>query len=195
MAKLLFKYGSMQSGKTMALLQIAYNYEEKKRHVYVVKPQIDTKGNDKLVSRIGFERRADLLLKNDDLISNHMSSLLKPKVACILVDEAQFMNESQVIDLYKITKKYDIPAICTGLKVSFQAKLFEGSKALIEWADELEELVTICKCSKKARFIGRKVNGKYTDQGETVVIDGTKNIEYIPLCGKCYLRLVKKEKL
>lgn len=190
MAKLYFRYGAMGAGKSTMLMQVAHNYEQQGLNVLVVKPSIDTKGEDKVVSRIGIERRVDILLKENELVSNYELT----GIVCIVVDEVQFMREEQITDLWYISKEYDIPVVCYGLKVNFKGELFEGSKRLLELSDSLEELVTICKCGKKARFNARKVNGNYTLTGDDVVIDGTSNIEYEALCGKCFLEDVVKVK-
>lgn len=184
MAKLYFRYGAMGAGKSTMLMQVAYNYEEKGLKVLVMKSIVDTKGEDKLVSRIGIKRKVDVLLQGSDILSNVTSF---ENISCILVDEAQFLTEKQVEDLWYISKEFDIPVICYGLKVNFKGELFAGSKRLLELADTFDELITICKCGKKARFNARKINGVYTLTGDDVVIDGTKNIEYEALCGKCYL--------
>lgn len=190
MAKLYFRYGAMGAGKSTMLMQVAHNYEEKGLKVLVVKPSLDTKGEDKLVSRIGIERSVDVLLKEKELVSNYKLD----DIVCILVDEVQFLKEEQITDLWYLSKEYDIPVVCYGLKVNFKGELFEGAKRLLELADSFEELITICKCGKKARFNARKVDGKYTLIGDDVVIDGTKNIEYEALCGKCFLEDVVKVK-
>lgn len=187
MAKLYFRYGAMGAGKSTMLMQVAHNYEEKNLNVLVVKSIIDTKGKDKLVSRIGIERKVDVLLKDGDVLSK-VNSL--DNISCILVDEAQFLSKEQVEDLWYISKELDIPVICYGLKTNFKGDFFTGSKRLMELADTFDELITICKCGKKARFNARKINGNYTIVGDDVVIDGTKNIEYEALCGKCYLNEV-----
>lgn len=185
MANLYFRYGAMGSGKSTALMQVAHNYTQKGFNVFVIKPKIDTKGESKLVSRMGISLDVDLLLDSKDSIFNYLNIILDNKV-CILVDEAQFLKEKQIIELFEITKIYDIPVICYGLKTNFKGKLFEGSKALFEFSDDLEELTTVCACGKKARFNARKIDGIYTVIGEEVVIDGTSNVEYEALCGKCY---------
>lgn len=127
--------------------------------------------------------------------------LLKPKtnlrevldlrgVSCILVDEAHFLPPNQVEDLWKIAKLSNIPVICYGLRTTFKSKFFVGSKTLMELADELEELVTICSCGAKAKFQGRKVDGKFVTEGEDVAIEGLDNVTYEALCGKCYIEKV-----
>ena len=191
MAKLYFRYGAMNCGKSSALMQVAYNYEQNHKKVIVLKSEIDTKGNDFLESRIGLKRKVDILLKENESLKKYYNTL--KNISCILVDEAQFLNESQIEELHYITKHYDIPVICYGLRTDFQSKLFEGSERLLELADELDELITICRCGKRAKFNARYVNGTFTLKGDVNLIDGsTTNITYTPLCGKCYLE--EKEK-
>lgn len=186
MAKLYFRYGAMNCGKSSSLMQVAHNYEQNDKKVLVIKSEIDTKGNDCLESRIGLKRKVDILLKKDGSIKEYYNVL--NDISCILVDEAQFLSEEQVDELYYITKYFDIPVICYGLKTDFQSKLFVGSKRLLELADELDELITICRCGKRAKFNARYINDKFTLEGDTNLIDGSiTNVKYVPLCGKCYL--------
>lgn len=187
MAKLYFRYGAMNCGKTIHLLQTAYNYKENNLNAFVMKPSVDTKGGNNIVTRIGLKRKVDLLLKPN---ANVRELLDLDKIDCILVDEAQFLQPFQVEDLWKIAKLADIPVICYGLRTTFKSKFFIGSKPLMELADELEELVTICSCGAKAKFQGRKVNGKFVTDGAEVAIDGVDDVTYEPLCGKCYLEKV-----
>lgn len=194
MAKLYFRYGAMGSGKSTVLMQVAHNYEQKGFKVFVIKPKIDTKGDSKLVSRIGITREVDWVIDNNESVYSKIKMITKG-IECILVDEAQFLTENQVFEIWKVSKEYDIPVVCYGLKTNFKGKLFEGSKALLELADSFEELVTVCECGTKARFNARRVNGKYTYDGKEVVIDGAQNIEYNALCGKCFLeKVLKKQK-
>ena len=191
MSKLHFKYATMNSGKTIDLMRTAYNYEENGYKVLIIKPSIDTKGNDEIVTRIGLSRKVDLLLATDDTVLDKIEEI--ESIRCVFVDEVQFLTTKQIDELYLITKKYDIPVICYGLRLNFKMESFEGSKRLLEIAEELEELITLCKCGEVARYVGRKVNGEYVSSGDEVVIDGAnESVEYIPLCGKCYLRDVKK---
>lgn len=187
MAKLYFRYGAMNCGKSIALMIVAHNYEENGKKVIVIKSSIDTKAGTNLQTRIGIERKVDILLKPNESLKKNFTKW-KKDISCILVDEAQFLTTNQVEELWFLSKKYNIPVICYGLKVNFQSELFEGSKRLIELSDELEELITICECGKRAKFNARFVNGKFTTDGETVLIDGSKgNVEYRPMCGKCYM--------
>lgn len=190
MAKMYFRYGAMNCGKTTALLQVAHNYEEQGMNVIVIKSEIDKKGDRNIVSRLGLEREVDLLLKDKDEI---MDNINLDNINCILVDEVQFMNPKQVKELWIISKLKDIPVICYGLKTDFKGELFEGAKTVIELADELEELSTICKCGDKARFNARVVNGSFTTIGDQVAIDGI-DASYEALCGKCYIEKVLKIK-
>ncbi len=191
MAKLLFKYATMNSGKTIDLLRTAYNYEENNGKVIIIKPKVDTKGGNKLSSRLGLERKVDFLVCYDD----DLFELLKGKlddVDVILVDEAQFFSKKQIEDLSTISKIMKIDVICYGLRINFRGELFEGSKKLFEVADALDELVTLCECRNVARFVGRKVNGEYKIDGPEIIIDGSdSNVEYVPLCKECYLQKVK----
>lgn len=187
MAKLYFRYGAMNCGKTTVLLQVAHNYEEKGLKVIVIKPSVDKKGGENIVSRLGVERKVDILLKPEDSVKNFIK---KGEVNCILVDESQFLQPSQVKELWMITKLYDIPVICYGLRTTFKGEFFIGSKPLMELADELEELITICECGKKAKFNVRKINGKIVSDGEDVAIDGFDDVTYESMCGKCYIKKV-----
>lgn len=191
MAKMHFKYASMNSGKSTDLIRTAHNYEENGYQVLVLKPIIDTKSKDSISSRLGVTKKADILL----LYSDDIKEVLKNKltnISCILVDEAQFLSSTQVEDLFIISKACNIPVICYGLRTNFKMESFAGSKKLLEIADILEELTTLCKCGQIARYVGRKVGDTFVLDGEEIIIDGTADVEYIPLCGRCYLSKVKK---
>ena len=192
MAKLIFRYGAMNSGKTTVMLQTAYNYEEKGHKVVLLKSSEDTKGDDLVVSRIGLSRKIDEFIKPKDKVVNVLEKYLD-NIDCIIVDEAQFLLPKQVEELYYISKIYDIPVITYGLRTNFVMEEFKGSPKLLLLADEIQGVPTICSCGKKARMNARKVFGEYVTEGESVVIDGeNKNTEYEPLCGNCYLEKVMK---
>lgn len=191
MSKLYFRYGAMNCGKTTSLLQVAHNYEERGMKVVLIKPSIDTKANDSVSSRIGVERKVDHLVSPEENLKGYLN-LLVGITSCVLVDEAQFLSESQVEELFVFSKLTNIPVICFGLRCDFRTNLFPGSKRLFELADEIEELYTICRCGRKARFNARIVNGEFTLDGDQVAIDG--DVEYESLCGKCYLTKVRKMK-
>lgn len=195
MAKLHFRYGAMNAGKSTISIQTAYNYEERDHKVIILKPGIDTKGEEKIVSRIGAERKVDYIIDKEDKIIDMIENNLE-NLSCILVDEVQFLTKIQVDELFYITKIYDIPVIGYGLRTDFKTNGFEGSIRMLELADALEEMPTICRCGKKARFNGRKINGIFASDGESIIIDGTNDkIEYESVCGKCYLEKVLKMKV
>lgn len=186
MAKFHFRYGAMNAGKSTILLQTAYNYEEKGKKVVILKPSVDTKGDEKIVSRIGLERKVDYLIGDNDSIISKLGDNLS-SLSCILVDEAQFLKRKQVDELFYISKMMDIPVIAFGLRTDFKSNGFEGAIRLLELADALEEMPTICRCGKKARFNARKVDGKFTFDGDSIVIDDNSNVKYESLCGTCYI--------
>lgn len=191
MAKLHFRYGAMNSGKTAILIQTAFNYEERGQKVLIIKPGIDTKGNDTIVSRIGVSRKVDYLINNDDSVIDTLKNNLK-NINCILVDEVQFMTRKQIEELWYITKVFNIPVIGYGLRTDFKTNGFEGSIRMFELADELLEMPTICRCGKKARFNGRLINNEYVYDGDSICIDDKEDVTYESLCGSCYLKKVRK---
>lgn len=191
MAKFHFRYGAMNAGKSTILLQTAYNYEEKGKKVVILKPSVDTKGDEKIVSRIGLERKVDYLIGDNDSIISKLGDNLS-SLSCILVDEAQFLKRKQVDELFYISKMMDIPVIAFGLRTDFKSNGFEGAIRLLELADALEEMPTICRCGKKARFNARKVDGKFTFDGDSIVIDDNSNVKYESLCGTCYIEEQEK---
>ena len=190
MSNLKFYYSAMGGGKTTSLLQLKYNYEQKGMNVVLIKPATDTKAGDEVSSRIGLHSSVDIVLEKNAAIMENMQPL---RPWAILVDEAQFLTPAQVDELYEITKMYDIPVVCYGLRCDFQMKGFPGSTRLLEIADEIEELKTICSCGEKATQNLRKENGEPVFAGEQVLIDGsTKEITYEGVCGKCYIRIRNK---
>ncbi len=194
MAKLYFRFGAMNCGKTISLLTVAHNYQENNKNVVIIKPSIDTKANNKLRTRVGMEKDVDILINYDGSFEKYYDEW-NNNASCILVDEAQFLSEKQVEELWIASKMYDIPVICYGLRTDFKSQLFEGSKRLFELADEIDELVTICSCGKRAKFNARFENGMFKTTGDSILIDGSvQNVEYRPLCGKCYI-LAKNNKL
>lgn len=179
----------MNSGKSTALLQVAHNYEERGMHVLLLKPKLDTKGAQHIVARIGIERKVDILAEDGLNLRTEIMQWHKDveKIDCILVDEAQFLSAIHIDELFELAVMDDIPVLCFGLRTDFQRNLFPGSRRLFELAHSLEELKTICRCGKKALFVGRKVNGEYVFDGSQVAIDGENEVTYESLCGNCYL--------
>jgi len=186
-AKLIFNYASMNSGKTMDLIRTVYNYEENGLNVIVMKPSVDTKGGEFIETRAGLSRTVDYLISPSSNISDLISDCLSD-ISCIFIDEAQFLSEQQVVDLFIISNSYDIPVICYGLRTDFRGNLFPGSGKLLGLAEELHEFKTLCHCGEIARYNARMVDGKYILSGDSVLIDGTSSVKYVPLCASCYTR-------
>lgn len=193
MAKLYFRYGAMNSGKSTALLQAAFNYEERGHQVLLAKPAIDTKGDRDIVSRLGMVREVDFTIEPDtnvlDRFQEHRNRIIEQHgrdVSCLLVDEAQFLNSAQVDDLLRIALIDAIPVLAYGIRTDFQTVAFPGSRRLLEVAHSLEELKTICRCGRKAIFNGRRIAGQFVFDGAQVAIDG-EEVTYESLCGVCYL--------
>ena len=185
MAKLYFRYGAMNSGKSTQLLQTAHNYDERGMKPIIVKPAVDTKAQTRISSRIGVEREVDLLIgKKDDFFQIVMDNYADSD--CILVDEAQFLTREQADQCMKIAIGLDIPVICYGLRTDFLTNGFPGATRLLEIAHSIEEMKTVCKCGKKAIFNARFVDGTFTIDGGQVAIDGEQNITYESMCAKCY---------
>ncbi|HEX6955266.1 MAG TPA: thymidine kinase [Agromyces sp.] len=194
MAKLYFRYGAMNSGKSTALLQAAFNYEERGHRVLLAKPAVDTKGDRDIVSRLGVVREVDFTIGPDDQVlevfQRYRTAVIEAKgrdVSCLLVDEAQFLTAEQVDDLLRIALLDDVPVLAYGIRTDFQTTAFRGSRRLLEIAHSLEELKTICRCGRKAIFNGRRIGGEYVFDGDQVAIDGVE-VTYESLCGVCYLQ-------
>ncbi|OPL09097.1 MAG: thymidine kinase [delta proteobacterium ML8_F1] len=192
MAKLYFRYGAMNSGKSTALMQVAHNYRERGMRAVILKPTVDTKGGEQIVSRLGVAFQVDLLLKKDQNAYHEIISHFYD-IDCVLVDEAQFLTRDQVDQLFEYAVKEKVPVICYGLRTDFRREGFEGSKRLLLLAHSIEELKTICRCGKKAVFNGRKINGRFVFEGEQVAIDGENKVEYESLCAQCYYTYQEQE--
>lgn len=186
MAKLHFKYGAMNSGKSDTLIKTAYNYEERGLNVVVVKPEIDSKGGDYITARGGHSRKVDIHVSESMDLAFEIAKC--GGVSCVLVDEAQFLTENQVSQLYRVAKLLNISVICFGLRADFRTDLFPGSRRLLALADNIEKLPTMCFCGSQAEFNTRKVNGEYVFEGDQVAIEGEGTVEYDSLCGACYMR-------
>ncbi|MEF9953349.1 MAG: thymidine kinase [Clostridium sp.] len=191
MSKLYFRYGAMNCGKSTALIQVAHNYEERGMNILVMKPQVDSKGKDNIVSRIGASRKVDVLVSWDFNIYDFISGLIKEGKGpdCILVDEVQFLKANQVDQLLYIAVELNIPIICYGLRTDFQMNGFEGSGRLLLIAHSIEELKTICRCGKKATQNARKINGEFVFVGEQIAIDSFDKVSYESLCSECYIKM------
>ena len=192
MSKLYFRYGAMNSGKSTALLQAAFNYEERSQHVLLAKPAIDSKGDRSIVSRLGVTREVDFLVEPAQNLrelfrsqSEEFKARTGNSIACLLIDEAQFLTPEQVEQALEIAVLDGVPVLAYGIRTDFKTVAFPGSRRLLEVAHSLEELKTICRCGRKAMFNGRLVNGSFTFDGEQVAIDGDQ-VTYESLCPQCY---------
>jgi thymidine kinase len=193
MSKLYFRYGAMNSGKSTALLQAAFNYEERSQHVFLAKPAIDSKGDRSIVSRLGVTRQVDFLVEPRQnlrtLFAEQVTAFKKESgesIACLLIDEAQFLTREQVDQCLEIAVLDGVPVLAYGIRTDFRTNAFPGSMRLLEIAHSLEELKTICRCGRKAMFNARLLNGEFTFDGDQVAIDGDK-VSYESLCASCYL--------
>ena len=185
MTKLYFFYGAMNSGKTTRILQCAYNYEELGMNPIIMKPKIDTKGNEYIISRIGAKRKVDFLISTDmniyDIIVERYTN-----VDLVIIDEAQFLTERQVNQLMDVVIDLDIPIMCYGLRTDFKGNSFPGARRLLEIAHDVTEIKNICECGHKAMFNVRLIDGKVQTEGDSVAIDGEGKVTYIATCARCF---------
>ncbi|MEI6737402.1 MAG: thymidine kinase [Pseudomonadota bacterium] len=181
MAKLYFRFAAMNAGKSTSLLQVAYNYEERGQTVDLYTARIDDRfGGGNITSRLGVTRSTETFTNDTNFETIYAS---KPGPSCILIDEAQFLSEAQVIALHRLAHTTSTPIICYGLRSDFLGNAFPGSKALLTLADDLEEMKTICRCGRKATMNVRlDENGKRVTQGEQVEIGG--NDRYEAVCAR-----------
>ena len=192
MAKLFFRYGPMNSGKSTAILQVAHNYEERDQRVLLVKPSVDAKGGDCVISRLGVQKPVDLLLTPSDNLQARVQAKVANSppdgrpITCLLIDEAQFLTPQQVDEALALAVFDELPVIAYGLRTDFLTRAFPGSARLLEVAHELEELKTICRCGRKAMFNARISEREIMREGAQVAIDGLAALNE-GLCAKCYL--------
>ncbi|MBO4264913.1 MAG: thymidine kinase [Clostridia bacterium] len=203
MAKLYFKFGAMGSSKSAQALMTKFNYEEKGKSVWLIKPAIDTRDdkydkNGKLQtvvrSRIGLSSPAEALGKDADIAEIFLKYNSTPPADVIICDECQFLTEEQVDQLRYIVDNYDIPVLCFGLRADFQTKLFPGSRRLFELADSISEIKSICKCGRKATVNARiDEKGRIVTKGEQVFLGG--NDSYRAMCHKCWMEKQKEQEI
>lgn len=191
MAKLYFKYGAMGSSKSAQALTTKFNYEEKNMSVWLIKPGTDTRdGADVIRSRIGLAQQAEVIQPEDDIIAKYNAA---GKCDVIISDEAQFFTPEQIDGLRKLVDEENIPVLCFGLRTDFQTKFFPGARRLMEIADSITEIKTICECGRKATVNARfDDNGKVITEGAQVVLGG--NDRYTAMCHKCWKDLIRKQK-
>ena len=183
MAKLFFRYAAMNAGKSTALLQVAHNYEERGHTVRLFTAGVDDRyGKGMVTSRLGPQRVAEVFNGETDFRALITHS---PGIACVLVDEAQFLTKEQVWSLHEIAHMRHVPVICYGLRTDFRGELFTGSAALLALADEMDEMKTICDCGRKATMNMRvDANNRKVTEGAQVEIGG--NARYRSVCGRCF---------
>ena len=192
MAKLYFKYGAMGSSKTAQALITKYNYEENDLSVWLIKPSADTRdGVTILRSRIGLEAEVDVIAPDVDIYARYLGSKVR-RCHVIIADEAQFFTPQQIEQLRAIVNEHNIPVICYGLRTDFQTRLFPGSHRLMELADCIEEIKTMCDCGAKATINARICDGFIVTEGAQVVLGG--NDSYIAMCHRCYISGIREHK-
>jgi thymidine kinase len=179
MAKLYFHYSTMNAGKSTLLLQASHNYREGGMDTYLITAQFDRRaGEGRIASRIGIGELADTFGPDEDLYAKLQARFAKGQVACVFIDEAQFLSKPQVWQLARAVDDLGVPVMCYGLRVDFQGNLFPGSAALLAWADEMREVRTICHCGKKATMVIRRgPDGLALKEGDQVQIGGNETYE------------------
>ncbi len=194
MAKLYFKYGAMGSSKTAQALITKYNYEENDLKVWLIKPSADTRdGAATLRSRIGLEAQVEIISPDVDIHARFLGGKAR-RSDVIIVDECQFLTEKQIDQLRAIVDEHSVPVMCFGLRTDFQTRLFPGSRRLMEVADTIQEIKTICDCGAKATVNARvDGNGYIVTEGAQVVLGG--NDSYIAMCHKCYIKGIREHKV
>lgn len=191
MAKLIFKYSSVDSGKSIDLIRTAHNYEANEYNVLIIKPCKDPSDGNKITSSIGLSRDANIILFEDQSVVDAISGLMDD-IGCIFIDDAHFLEPSHVDELFCISKACNIPVICYGLRNNFKMESFPGSERLLVIADIVEEIKTLCKCGATARYVARIKNGEYVTEGDDIVTERDTGIKHEPVCADCYLQNVKK---
>ncbi len=185
MAQLYYRYSTMNAGKSIELIKVAYNYEERGKNVLTLVPSVDDRyGIGVITSRIGVQREAMIVNDDTNILELYIRENEKRRIDCVLIDECQFLKKHHVQELVEIVDSCEVPVLAYGLKNDFRNELFEGSYYMLVYADKIEEIKTICWCGRKATMVARVVNGKMVKQGEQVVIGG--NDMYVSLCRKHY---------
>ena len=185
MAQLYYRYSTMNAGKSIELIKVAYNYEERGKRVLTLAPSVDDRyGMGLITSRIGLQREAVIVNDDTNILDLFIERNDDKKIDCILLDECQFLKKHHVEELAEIVDSYDVPVLAYGLKNDFRNELFEGSYYMLIYADKIEEIKTICWCGRKAPMVARVVDGKIVKQGRQIQIGG--NEMYVSLCRKHY---------
>ena len=190
MAKLYFKYGAMGSSKTAQALITRFNYMELGMSVWLIKPSVDTRdGADVIKSRIGLEARAQVITPEQNIIDEYQK---QPGHDVIIADEAQFFTPAQIDQLRQLVDEEDIPVLCFGLRTDFLTHFFPGAQRLMELADSLTEIKTVCACGRKATVNARiDATGRIITQGDQVFLGG--NDSYVAMCHKCWKQRIREQ--
>ena len=185
MAQLYYRYSTMNAGKSIELIKVAYNYEERGKRVMTLLPTVDDRyGTGVITSRIGVQREALLVGEDTNILEMFIRENEKKKIECVLIDECQFLKKHHVLELVEIVDSFEVPVLAYGLKNDFRNEMFEGSYYMLVYADKIEEIKTICWCGRKATMVARVVDGKIVKHCKQVMIGG--NDLYISLCRKHY---------
>ena len=185
MAQLYYRYSTMNAGKSIELIKVAYNYEERGQRVMTLLPAIDDRyGVGVITSWLGIQREAMLVKDDTNILELFLAEKEKGEIDCVLIDECQFLRKHHVEELIEIVDTFNVPVMAYGLKNDFRNQRFEGSYYMLIYADKIEEIKTICWCGRKATMVARVVDGKIVKQGEQIVIGG--NDMYVSLCRKHY---------
>ena len=187
MAKLYFNYSSMNAGKSTMLLQANHNYIERGMKPRIYTSDLDNRfGNGEIVSRIGLKSKSNIFTSKTDIYKDILNVSTHSNVDCVLIDEAQFLTQNQVIQLGKIVDEFGIPVLAFGIRTDFQGNLFEGSKYLLAWADNLKEIKTVCHCGRKATMVLRlNTRGEIVSDGTQIEIGGEE--KYVSVCRKHFV--------
>ena len=185
MAQLYYRYSTMNAGKSIEVIKVAHNYEERNKRVLTLVPSIDDRyGIGVITSRIGIQREATVINEDTNIVQRVMRVNAKTPIDCVLIDECQFLKKHHVQELVEIVDSLGVPVLAYGLKNDFRNELFEGSYYMLVYADKIEEIKTICWCGRKATMVARVVDGKFVKQGEQIMVGG--NDMYVSLCRKHY---------
>ena len=191
MAKLYFKYGAMGSSKSAQALITKFNYEERDMSVWLIKPSVDTRdGADVIRSRIGLEARARIITPEENIIEAYRAA---GKHDVIIADEAQFFTPEQIDQLRELVDEDDLPVLCFGLRTDFLTHFFPGARRLMELADSLTEIKTVCSCGRKATVNARiDAEGRIVTEGSQVMLGG--NDSYVAMCHQCWMQKIREQK-
>ena len=185
MAQLYYRYSTMNAGKSIEVIKVAYNYEERGKRVLALVPGIDDRyGQGRITSRVGLSREATIVNEDTNILELFMRENSREHIDCVVVDECQFLKRHHVEELVEIVDSFNIPVLAYGLKNDFINELFEGSYYMLVYADKIEEIKTICWCGRKATMVARVIDGRVVKSGEQIMVGG--NDMYVSLCRKHY---------